>query len=196
MSVSEADLDLLDSYLDDELTFADADELRERLASEAELGEALEQLRRQRELRATLWRSMEPDQKTAQQFSWRVRGLMRRDARWGRWMHSTRVAGATAACLLIGIFVGRAGNDTALPMYDDAPTPQVVWNSSPIVNSPQQPAQRPYRVSLTDSAGRVIAVQHFSTLTEAREFAHDVGQWQAKHRQVRSGNVRLTADEF
>ena len=191
-SVSEADLELLDSYLDDELTLAEADELRERLASDAELSEALEQLRQQRELRLSLWRYMEPDQTSSQQFAWRVRGLMRREARWGRWMYNVRVAGAAAACLFVGILVGRSGSDMALPMHDDTASSQIIYSTSAVAGN----AQRPYRVSLTDGDGQVVAVQQFATLAEAREFAHDVGQWQAKHRQVRNGNVRLISEEF
>jgi hypothetical protein len=43
-----------------------------------------------------------------------------------------------------------------------------------------------YQVALTDALGRVVAVQHFDTLEEAREFSEDVSHLQHQQQQIRN----------
>jgi hypothetical protein len=53
-----------------------------------------------------------------------------------------------------------------------------------------------FNVQITDDAGRVLAVQHFDTLNEAREFSNDLSRWQARQRRMRNGDIRLIGDDF
>jgi anti-sigma factor RsiW len=196
MAVSETDRELLECYLDDELSLAQADELRERMVGEPALAAELEQLRQARTIRSQVWRTMEPTQHEAEQFAWRVRGKLRGGYRWQQWWGQLRIAGAAAACILIGIMVGRAADDLGRPIGVPADGAFLV-DAAAAQQNPQQNSTQPiYRVSLTDPTGRLVAVQTFSSVSEARQFAQDVNQWQAKHRQLQSGNVRLVADEF
>src|SRR5687768_16722993 len=59
-SVSDNDLQLLEGYLDDALTEAEIDALRQRLAVEPALSAALVQLRGERSLRQSFWQELEP----------------------------------------------------------------------------------------------------------------------------------------
>ena len=50
-SASENDLELLESYLDDELTGRELEALRQRLSSEPQLAVAIDELKSQRQMR-------------------------------------------------------------------------------------------------------------------------------------------------
>jgi anti-sigma factor RsiW len=64
------------------------------------------------------------------------------------------------------------------------------------VARPVQPAAGGYQVALTDQDGRVVAVQQFRSLQEAREFTADLQKWQQRYRQVQNSGVRLVGDDF
>ncbi|MBV8781013.1 MAG: hypothetical protein JO353_06415 [Phycisphaerae bacterium] len=51
-------------------------------------------------------------------------------------------------------------------------------------------------VALTDNLGRIIAVQHFDTLNEAREFTQDVTHLRQQQQQMRQGDTVLVKDQF
>ncbi|HWB54255.1 MAG TPA: hypothetical protein VG722_08680, partial [Tepidisphaeraceae bacterium] len=62
-------------------------------------------------------------------------------------------------------------------------------NSKPV-------SARGYDVQLKDEGGHVVAVQHFQTLEQARQFVQDVGQWQQRQEQMHNGNVTFVSDQF
>jgi hypothetical protein len=53
-----------------------------------------------------------------------------------------------------------------------------------------------YQVALTDALGHVVAVQHFDTLEEAREFTEDVSRWQHQQQQIRGAEPVDYKDQF
>jgi hypothetical protein len=53
-----------------------------------------------------------------------------------------------------------------------------------------------YQVALTDALGHVVAVQHFDTLEEAREFTEDVSRWQRQQQQIRGAEPVVYKDQF
>ena len=58
-------------------------------------------------------------------------------------------------------------------------------------------AQAPtYQVQITDDTGRVVAVQKFDSLEQAREFTDDLTKWQLRQQQLQQGQVVLVGDTF
>jgi hypothetical protein len=48
-------------------------------------------------------------------------------------------------------------------------------------------------VALTDEAGNITAVQKFDNMEDARNFAADVGRWQARQQQIQQGQPIVTS---
>src|SRR2546421_7995277 len=114
MPVSETDLELLETYLDDELSAEEGDALRRRLASEPVLVTAMDQLRQDRALRQQAFGTMEPaDCETVAATETIVRSLRQaatRDKVWSERRHLIRQISAAAACIIVGVLVGWFGH--------------------------------------------------------------------------------------
>jgi anti-sigma factor RsiW len=171
MSLSDSDLELLESHLDGELSVAEEEALRDRMNIEPELGAMLETLRAERDARRMAFVSMEPDDATVERFNrYASRELQRldRESFWKRTSKTLRFVSAAAACLVIGFSVGRIMNSGVLvrtPGETGANNPNVV------------------EVVLTDDSGHEIGVQRFPSRERATEFINDVDQWHHKARQ-------------
>jgi anti-sigma factor RsiW len=185
----DSDLDLLESYLDDALPPAGTAALLARLSADAELSALLSELRSQRALRAAVWASMEPDDRTVEQLCWRVRGAVAaelspvvtgRPQWWSFTPDPFRVArftSAAAACVLLGFFGGRLGR---------GPAPESSVASSGMVSpadgthgftqiAPASAvADGPVEVPITDEYGRFVATQRFPDAEQARRFLDDL----------------------
>lgn len=127
MTLPDDQLELLDRYLDGDLTDAEAVGLEARLAGDAALADHLARLREHRAVRASAFATFEPGDVETQQLHWYLRGSIRqaqRDAQGataddaafsadpGRWLARGRwvVAGLSklAAVLAIGFAIGYA----------------------------------------------------------------------------------------
>jgi hypothetical protein len=188
--VPEYDLQLLEAYLDDALAASQVEVVDARLAREPRLGEALHSLRAQRAVRAAVWQSIASDDQSAKALSERVRrGILRHDL-MTRVLRGLRIGGGVAACVAL-VWGGW--------MMRGASAPSVVRVAGPV---PARHAVVPvdaaglYRVALTDEAGKVIAVQPFSRIEEARQFANDLERYEARRREVRQGSAVLVSDHF
>jgi hypothetical protein len=53
-----------------------------------------------------------------------------------------------------------------------------------------------YDVAIIDETGRVLGVQQFSTLEQAREFSEDLKRWHERQEQLRSGQVTVRSAKF
>ena len=203
MSVNDEDLDLLDTYLDDELGEADVLVLRDRLGTESELSAALTRLRTARQTRKTVFASVEPDEAGVERILQNVKTQARKQQTRARFNTYYRYIGAAAACIVIGFMTGWVGRTTTNPSIgiDNStdlisPIP-VVGSSRPptlapnggIGGIPSTPGGGAFSVAVTDESGRVIAVQRFNTLAEARQFAEDMNTWQARSRPAREGVI-------
>lgn len=113
-AVSEQDLELLEEYLDGALAPEDAARVEARLSDESEFADVLEGLRAERAIRSAAWTSLEPTPVQAKAFAAKVRTAARRQDLWSRVGHVARFGTAAAACLLVGIFIGWAGQDRGI----------------------------------------------------------------------------------
>jgi anti-sigma factor RsiW len=208
MSISDPDIELLEAHLDGELSATADDALRHRLESDHELASELIALRAARSVRTQLFDSLEPDDLTLGRLITGVRKQITKETIhgpdvWGDRLRILRYISSAAAVIMISFTAGWLGRSHTTGVDQAAPSAETVAKrddansndpsaNAPIVATdvmnkiaPKQAAQNPagYQVNLTDAFGHVIAVQHFNTLDEAREFSEDVTHWQRQQQQ-------------
>src|SRR2546422_451286 len=110
MSVSDTDLELLETFLDGELPEDQTEILRRRLIFETALASELETLRSERAMRIAVWKSMEPTSGAITQAVARVDRGVGNHLWWNRTLSRTRMVSAAAACIVIGLLLGRFGH--------------------------------------------------------------------------------------
>src|SRR5436190_19329585 len=120
-SLNEQDLELLESYLDDELTGRELEALRQRLSSEPALAVAIDELKGQRQMRQHFFAACEPDEASVQRLVQTVNQNITRELAWSERNRSLRSWGSLAACLLVGLFLGRAMRGTSQAPSVSAP---------------------------------------------------------------------------
>jgi hypothetical protein len=218
MSVSDADVELLEGHLDGELSIAQEAALRHRLLSDDELATELSAIRTDRSVRRQVFEGFEPGDLAVKTLLSGVRKQISREAvRGDRW-RILRYVGSAAACVLFSFSAGwlgkgsistqnavvspsaslvQADNNDAIQFPDNAGSAGVgtlVSNTRPPEGFTRQPGG--YQVNLTDAFGRVVAVQHFDTLEQAREFSQDVSRWQRRQQQLRGAEPVDYKDQF
>lgn len=204
MSVSEHDLEVLESYLDDELSMVQVDDLRQRLMNEPALAELLADLRAQRDVRVNLWTSFEPSDHSVDLVLKGIRREMNRSLLIEKIGRATRWVGSLAACVVLG-FVGGyliRGNNPApspnvVPVVQSDTKPgdgAIVWNPGSARDLNTQ-SSNGYLVSFTDDQGNLVGSQRFKTIQEAREFMRDFQLRQQQQKQLQNSGVKLIAEE-
>lgn len=198
MSVSEQDLELLESLLDGELPAGEEDSLRQRLSGNPELAQAFDRIRAERELRQQIWQALEPRESDVATLVSGVRAAIRRDEIWTRRARSLRYVSGLAACITVGFLVGRFVPYG--PMNSPDRGSGIVFEPAPgaMAEVSYDPTPGRYKVLLTDANGRVIAEQPFNTLSEAREFTDDLKRLQSPQqmRPMRVSDTIFTKDQF
>jgi hypothetical protein len=198
-SVSEQDLELLETYLDNELVGDDMDRMRARLKHEPALAIALEQLTRDRQLRHQVFFALDRESAaTARAATESIgRSLNQaavREVASGNRRAIFRHACTAAACIVVGLLVGWFGRERAeLTRGVDR---AVRSDADAVMVSNDAPTSGGFNVAITDDRGRVLAQQHFDTLNEARQFSNDLLRWQTRQREMRNGGVRLIGGGF
>ena len=180
----DPDFELLENYLDGELSPAEVLRVERRLAAEPELAAALGRMSSEYEVRLAAYRSLEPDVRAADALASAVGRQVRRAERSAphrRVFRIGRLAGALAACVAISFSAGWVGRGFAAP----AKPGQVVMapKGEPYV----------YQVALTDDHGNITAVQQFNKLEDAQAFAADVGRWQAQQQVKQTGPIVMSS---
>jgi anti-sigma factor RsiW len=195
---SETDLEMLEAYLDDALSASEVVGLDRRLITEPGLAAALQTVRGRRAVRLALFKSHEPDDAAAEKFADMVIASARRSAWHRKIARASRAAATLAACVLVGFAAGwmGRGHGPAAPVASVGPHPAKVEGH--LVAHVPKPGDTGgmYQVALTDENGNVIAVQKFNRVEDARQFADDLGQYQARRQQVEEGRPMLISDRF
>ena len=178
MSLSDCDLELLESHLDGELSVADDEALRERMNIEPELATVLETLRAERDARRGAFLPMEPDDAAVERFNRSASREIQRIDRESFWRNTAsrlRVVAAAAACLVIGFSVARISDSGVL-------------NRGPRATiGALDPASPAVEVILTDSQGRRLGVQRFTSQESAQQFVTDCKRWQEQQERGLNG---------
>lgn len=200
--MSDEDIELLESYLDDALSVAEADDLRVRVADDPDLAAALHEFREQRALRAKVWQSLEPLDAAVETLMKGVRLESRKLQLRQRAQTAFRWAGSAAAVLLVGFATGWMGHqrwstpDTAQRVATGEPAPRELQMVGKLVGVGPNAPSAPYHVTLTDQMGRVIGVQHFNSPDRAKEFTDDLDRWQDRQKQLQDGRIKFIGDEY
>lgn len=171
--MNEQDIELLESYLDGALEPAGADELKARLANDAELSAELGRLESDRAVRLQLWQSYEAAPESAEHILAQLRKRESHRAWYWRVLdHRERIAAAAAcvAVFLIGWQWGR--NVNAYRMVPSGGNTQPVS----LITQQQVPSSQGtiYEVRLNDASGKVVRVERFGTLQDAQRFIEEL----------------------
>jgi anti-sigma factor RsiW len=175
--IDDNDLEMLEAFLDEELDEVRREQLLRRLSSDQNLSVELESLRREREARVSMFRSLEGGEvAVVERALGEVTRLQRK--RESRIVRIRRViyATAAAACIVIGFLAG--------------------WMGAMGGKSTVQAVEPPYRVELHDETGQTLAVQRFDTFEKAREFSQDLEQWQVRQELLLGGRVTRHSDRY
>ena len=192
MQLTENDLELLETYLDGELSPAEAAALRERLGASEELSGALAMLRAERATRGVVWRSFEPSALEVDRLTDRlersigqpVHPLLDRIIRIGR------VVTAAAACLVMGIAIGRIGNGPGPVIAPGGGSGQVAG-----AGGSSAPAEVPADVIFTDDTGRIF-VQRFKSAAAARQFVEELNNLRQQQIREAAGGAPQAPEQF
>ena len=218
--VPDPDFELLENYLDGELTPAEVQRLEHRLVLEPELSAALGRMSAEHAVRQAVWQSMEPGEAAARSLAAAVGASARRSNLRRLVLRFARVSGAVAACVVLflagfGVGRGKAAPDNStgvedVPLRSDLTTrPSASANPAGYFYVAREQAQPQsattpgaaesvtvFQVALTDEAGNITAVQKFDSLKEAQNFAAEVELWQARQQQIESGKVVVKTSNF
>ncbi|HET6251078.1 MAG TPA: hypothetical protein VFE47_25550 [Tepidisphaeraceae bacterium] len=205
--ITEADRNLLEAYLDDALSAWWVQRLDTRLTEEPLLARELDELKAQRAARIAAFNAIAPSEAEAGEFAGAVLASLDRRRRKTSMIRYVRLAAGVAACLVVGFAVGWAGRgravatrqvaDTHASPTVPASTPTHVHNDAHLViHSPKAPEPGQYQVAILDAEGNVVALQHFSKLEDARQFADDLGQFELRRQQVQDSQPMLVSDSF
>lgn len=185
MRIGEHDFELLEEYLDEALGDSARRDLDARLAVDASLADALGDLSTGRILRAELFASLEPDAASERKVIDRINAAILHDdmkrRRWSGWGRVSSLAAGIIVAFLAGWMCHR--------IFSPSPSPANAGGSLAVTNPG-------YQVQITDDAGRVVAVQKFTSLEQAREFTDDMTKWQLRQQQLQQGQVVLVGDTF
>lgn len=191
----DSDYDILEGYLDNSLSPDEMQAIAARLAAEPELAASLDALREERTLRQAAWKSYEPDELSVQRFAASTVRALRRQRVFSILTHFTRLAISAAACLALGISAGwfiwgRPIGSVPVSATITGPAANLASNSD------HQSGAGTYQVAITDENGKVVAVQKFSGLDEAKAFADDLGRYEQRKLDVQDGKATLVSDKF
>jgi hypothetical protein len=218
--VPDPDFELLENYLDGELTPAEVQRLEHRLVLEPELSAALGRMSAEHAVRQAVWQSMEPGDAAARSLAAAVGASARRSNLRRLVLKFARVSGAVAACVVLflagfGVGRGKAAPDNSTPgdgipvRSSSATRPSAsadpagyfyvagaATHPRPLTSAAAGEPAAVFQVALTDEAGNITAVQKFDNLKEAQNFAAEVELWQARQQQIQSGKVKVTSSKF
>lgn len=166
------DVQLLEDYLDAELSADECETLRARLTADPALAAELDVLRAHREMRQSVFVSLEGDSNTAEMLLTKLRDARAPSPRFRR----LRYALAAAACIALSFLAGWMGG---------------MNKSSDAHANPSN-----YRVEIRDDAGQVLAAQKFDSFEKARAFSQDLADWQKRQEQIFSGQVTVRSASY
>ena len=170
--IDEQDLELLEAYLDYELTDEVRTSLARRLEREEALAGSLEALRAERFIRQQAFDSLAPDERSAHQFAWNVSSRLKVDeglpsatpvgiAKRSKLQNILRIVSTAAASIIVGFLVGWA---TRGP-WGTAAGDNNVFTASPTSL---------VRMPIMDDQGQMIALQDFENPQSVRDYSRRV----------------------
>src|SRR3954471_1733462 len=112
--VSEQDLEQLEAYVDGELSTGEEDALRARRQAEPILAEAMRRVRADRDIRLAVWKGYEPTEASVARLVAKVDAAVDRNTNWSHTLRNLKRVSAAAACIVLGVLIGRVGDDGSM----------------------------------------------------------------------------------
>ncbi len=209
MTVNAQDIELLELYLDHELSDADARSLDQRLASDASLQTALDRLRSHRSLRsAAMSESFDSDAASIERLVASVRAAQESEEHEEVAMSRATAAIATkrklfspvrsifaaAACVAFGLILGVAIQRQQTPDGLVA-TPSMNSTSSFLNSSYNLQGHGAYVVSLINGEGREVVKVHFPSEEHARQFMEGFNKQNVNGKTPTIGDATVLQEE-
>jgi hypothetical protein len=185
--VSEQDLEQLEAYVDGELSTGEEDALRARMQAEPILAEAMRRVRADRDIRMAVWKGYEPSEASVQRLIETVDAAVDRNTNWAYTLRNLKRVSAAAACIVLGILIGRVGNDGG---------GGAMMPSSPVANVPggrgmQTNVSNPIEFPIVNERGQAVGVQRFGSMREAQEFLDELNRFHRMQEQIRNGGGQI-----
>ncbi len=185
MPVSENDLEVLETYLDGGAGNAEEKVLLDRLIKEPALAAAMETVRAERQLRAAVWQSCEPGDERVERLMGRVERKIDHHWNWTKRLSQLRMVSGAAACILVGVFVGRVGPGRS------ATAPAVQPGTSAVADA-VRPAHKPGSVGIYNEYGQLVGYE----TTDTERAMEEAPAVQDNRGPIPSNNIVPVADEF
>ena len=181
MSISEQDIELLETYLDRETTPEESIEVERRLAGEPALASRLDELRSHRAMRLQAFNGGRVEDELVEHLLAESRAVRAseaiRQSGWSRF----RYASTAAACLLVGLAVGSSvrlersdGSRNMAGLMLPAGGP---LSTTTVGHATRVSPQGIWVVNILNNDGQVMARFGFGTELEARQFASQAQAW-------------------
>ena len=195
MAINDNDIELLHEYVDGELPVAECEGLWRRLAIERDLMGELDRLREDHAVRSMVWNSLEPDDSSVARLEAKLMRATRRED-FMYWIgNAARIVASAAALILFGFTVGWLGRDR----YNGVPIANMPTSGSHIAaagSGPQLPLASKYAVEVHDRTGKLVTVQEFDSMEDARRFVHDIQAAQSAAPSGGDSNISPALDKF
>ncbi|MGD0770773.1 MAG: hypothetical protein ABSB42_21535 [Tepidisphaeraceae bacterium] len=195
MAVNDSDLELLHAYLDSELPVSECEGLWRRLAIERDLMGELDHLREDHAVRSMVWNSLEPDDASVARLQAKLMRASRREDFMSWTGNALRIVASVAALILFGFTVGWLGRDR----FNGAPSLANMPSSAPhmaTAGSGGIPLTSKIAVEVHDRSGKLVTVQEFDSMEDARRFVHDVQAAQSAAPSGGDSNLGPAMDKF
>jgi anti-sigma factor RsiW len=196
--VTEQDLEQLEAYVDGELSTTEEDALRARLAAEPILAEAMRRVRADRDIRAAVWKGYEPSEASVARLVAKVDAALERETSWSYRLPMLRRVSAAAACIVLGVLIGRTANSTdrdGVVGPAGGPGTTVVQGPAPRgVNGGPGGAtmvSNPIEFPIVNEQGQAVGVQRFQSTREAQEFIEELQRFHRLQEQIRNGGGQI-----
>jgi anti-sigma factor RsiW len=186
---ADQEMELLSAFIDGELSPQEEATLRDRLSADPSLASAIETLRADRAVRAALWPTFEPDEAAVGRLIDRVDRSIDRQTIWTHRLANLRVISSAAACIIVGLFIGRVAFGPRGGPIDGSNLPIVAGPQVQTVMAPAPgaPAPVPAQVRVVDSNNNPVMLQPFNSVEEAQKFIEDLKSWQQAQEQAKNG---------
>src|SRR5450432_2253023 len=215
MSVSEQDIEMLETWLDGELPDEMAGQLRKRLSVESDLHQVMDRLRSDRQMRAQLWPTFEGSEAEAATLISSVRASIVKDHVWSIRLRALRNVSAVAASIAI-VFTAGWISHSRLNIANTDSTPAAV-NPQVAINTPTnneiqfRPLSRNFNLTsastsgvpniqsaaylqILDRNGRVIARQPLDAHDDPQKLVADMSRFNSRQFQQQQRSSPVLVD--
>jgi hypothetical protein len=138
----------------------------------------MQTLASERSMREKVWQSMEPTQASMDRVIARVDRKMNNHLQFARSFSTFKRLTTAAACIVIGVMVGRYGNWNRLTSAPQTPTNS---GTAVVAQNPQTPpvtvaTAEPYMLPIYNEYGQKVDEMRFASKEEADRFTKDLQQ--------------------